>query len=86
MQVRMKFKIEGTRDGVRWPAAGELIDLPAGEALDLVSSGAAELVDEVPEPAPAPEVRPAAVVTPQPETRPVVPEPRQQAPKRFGRR
>ena len=37
----MKEQITGTRDSVRWPAPGEEIDLPDGEAMDLCSIGAA---------------------------------------------
>ncbi len=37
----MKVRIEGTRNGVRWPAAGGVVDLPDGEAADLVSQGLA---------------------------------------------
>lgn len=43
----MKFRIEGTRNGVRWPDAGGVVDLPDGEAADLCSQGFAEPVVEV---------------------------------------
>jgi hypothetical protein len=46
MKVRMKEQITGTRDSVRWPAPGEEIDLPDGEAMDLCSIGAAVPVPE----------------------------------------
>lgn len=68
----MAFQIAGTRNGLKWPVAGTAIDLPEGEALDLISTGAAELADEDDEPAPVLEVRPA----PAPETRaPALPAP-----------
>lgn len=46
MKVRMKFRIEGTRNGLRWPEAGGVIDLPDAEAVDLLSQGFAEPVEE----------------------------------------
>ena len=49
MKVRMKTQITGTRNGVRWPAAGGEVDLPAGEAADLCAQGLAEPVVEQPE-------------------------------------
>lgn len=49
MKLRMKTRIEGTRNGLRWPEAGGVVDLPEGEALDLLSEGLAERVEETPE-------------------------------------
>jgi len=49
MQVRMKVKISGTRNGEEWPDKGEVIDLPDDEAVQLLGQGAAEPADE-PEP------------------------------------
>lgn len=49
MKLRMKTRIEGTRNGVRWPEAGSVVDLPEGEALDLLSQGLADRVDEAPD-------------------------------------
>lgn len=46
MQVRMKVKISGTRDGVEWPDRGEIVDLPDGEAVALLAQGSAEPVGE----------------------------------------
>ncbi len=59
MKVRMKGRIEGTRNGVRWPEAGTVLDLPEGEARDLISIGLAAPVAAEPElaTAPAPEKR-----------------------------
>lgn len=55
MKVEMKIKIAGSRNGVRWPEAGTVVDLPDGEAADLCSQGVAEPVVED-----AVEKRPAA--------------------------
>jgi len=44
LRVRMKIHITGYRDGVEWPAKGGVIDVPAGEAEDLVAQGYAEHV------------------------------------------
>ena len=59
MKVRMKTKIAGSRNGVRWPDAGEEKDLPENEALDLIAAGLAEPVKMEAEtrPAPAAETR-----------------------------
>lgn len=50
MKIEMKAQIAGSRNGVRWPAAGGVVDLPTGEALDLIKAGLAEPVAEVAEP------------------------------------
>lgn len=42
----MKFQIAGTRNSQRWPVAGTVIDLPEGEALDLISQDYAVAVAE----------------------------------------
>lgn len=42
----MKFRIEGTRNGVRWPEAGGVVDLPESEVNDLVAIGYADHVEE----------------------------------------
>lgn len=42
MKVRMKTQITGSRNGVRWPAAGGEVDLPDNEAADLCAAGLAE--------------------------------------------
>lgn len=55
MDVIMKSTISGTRDGEPWPARGERISLPDGEATTLVRTGMAEPADgeqTVAEPAP----------------------------------
>lgn len=41
MKVRLKSDISGSRDGQAWPAAGEEIDLPDGEAASLIQTGVA---------------------------------------------
>lgn len=46
MKVRMREQILGTRNGVRWPAPGEVKNLPDGEAAELIVAGIAEQVDE----------------------------------------
>ena len=42
----MKTHILGTRNGVRWPAAGEVTTLPDNEGADLCAAGLAEPVAE----------------------------------------
>lgn len=42
MLIKMRARISGTRDGASWPAIGETIDLPDGEAVDLLNAGLAE--------------------------------------------
>lgn len=55
MKIEMKVRIEGTRNGVRWPEAGGVVDLPDSEAADLCAAGLAEPVaTEKPEKATAP--------------------------------
>jgi hypothetical protein len=46
MKVKMKGWISGTRNGVPWPAAGGVVDLPDPEAAKLCASGMAEPVAE----------------------------------------
>lgn len=46
----MKIRIAGSRNGVRWPVAGTVVDLPDGEAADLCAAGlAAPVADLAPE-------------------------------------
>ncbi|MFF5891185.1 hypothetical protein ACFY72_20740 [Streptomyces globisporus] len=45
MRIRMKVGLSGTRNGVDWPPAGEVTDIPTGEAQHLVDAGIAEKVD-----------------------------------------
>jgi len=49
MKVEMKIKIAGSRNGVRWPEAGSVVDLPDGEAADLCAAGLAAPVVAEPE-------------------------------------
>jgi hypothetical protein len=60
VKIRMTEQITGTRNSVRWPAPGEEIDLPDGEAMDLCTNGSA---------VPVPEERIEKAVTPEPEKR-----------------
>lgn len=41
MRVKMHHQISGTRNGQPWPARGEDVDLPDGEAQALIAQGAA---------------------------------------------
>lgn len=50
MKITMKTRIAGSRNGVRWPAAGGVVDLPSGEAADLCAAGLAEPVAEIAQP------------------------------------
>lgn len=50
MKVRMKHKISGTRNGVEWPNAGVVVNVPDDEAENLIKHGYGEAVDEKPEP------------------------------------
>lgn len=42
MKVEMKLKIAGSRNGVRWPEVGGVVDLPENEARDLIDQGLAK--------------------------------------------
>lgn len=46
MKVQMKLKIQGSRNGIRWPEAGGVVDLPDNEGADLCAAGIAEPVAE----------------------------------------
>ena len=77
-RVTMLARISGTRNGAEWPLVGEDIDVPAGEAADLIRSHLAK-------PAPEPVER-AVVVEPteratddEPSERAVVEEPAEKA-------
>lgn len=54
MRVQMKVKISGTRNGEDWPEVGEILELPADEAVGLLAGGLAEPVEAQPETATAP--------------------------------
>lgn len=45
MRIRMKVTLSGTRNGEDWPPAGQVADIPTGEAQHLIASGIAEAVD-----------------------------------------
>jgi hypothetical protein len=56
VKIRMKLKILGTRDGVRWPEAGGTVTLPEHEAARLCANGlATPVVEDDTEKAVAPE-------------------------------
>jgi hypothetical protein len=42
MHVKMLSTITGTRNGADWPAVGGVIELPDGEAVDMIAAGLAE--------------------------------------------
>lgn len=47
--VQMRIQVSGTRDGVDWPAPGELLEVDDAEAADLIRAGIAaepETVEE----------------------------------------
>jgi hypothetical protein len=67
MKVTMLASISGLRDGVPWPARGGQIELPAGEAEELIAGGLAkkyEKADE--EPDAEPEVKGPEIPVPEP--------------------
>lgn len=39
MNILMVARISGTRNGMDWPAPGEMVDLPDNEAAQLVRAG-----------------------------------------------
>jgi len=56
VKIRMKEQILGTRDGVAWPPAGGVVDLPEHEAARLCANGrATPIVEDRVEKAVAPE-------------------------------
>ena len=69
MKVRMLVHMSGTRNGQEWPAAGEPMDLPDGEAADYIAAGIAEAAaSKVVVGEPGPELE-AAVVDTKPRAR-----------------
>lgn len=60
MRVRLTYKLEGLRNGQRWPAVGGEIDVPTSEAVNLISHGYAV-------PVIAPQEQERAVVEQEPE-------------------
>ena len=62
MYVRLLECISGTRDGVDWPPAGAVVEVPDLEGADLVRAGLAEPSDLVEE-ADAPPAGEAAAMT-----------------------
>jgi len=43
MKVQMITQISGTRNGADWPAVGGVVDLPEGEAKDIIQAGLARV-------------------------------------------
>lgn len=41
MKVILNVSLSGTRNGVDWPARGSMVDMPAGEAVDMLNAGLA---------------------------------------------
>lgn len=60
MRVRMLEQISGRRNGERWPAPGDTIDLGDNEGADLCAQGVAEPVEDKAEKATAPAAKKAA--------------------------
>lgn len=50
MRIRMTVAMSGTRNGVPWPARGEIAELPTAEAAHLVGAGIAVAVPDDPPP------------------------------------
>jgi hypothetical protein len=50
MKVELRTQFSGLRDGKHWPNRGEVVDLPDGEAVELLNAGHA-----VPVPAATPQ-------------------------------
>jgi hypothetical protein len=46
VRVVLKVDITGLRDGVEWPARGQVVDLPDAEAVDLLNAGLARSVSD----------------------------------------
>lgn len=46
MKIRMKSQVSGTRNGVKWPSAGEKIEVSDEEGAALCRGGLAEPVTE----------------------------------------
>lgn len=45
MRVRLAVEMSGTRNGVPWPKRGTVVELPDGEALDMLHAGTAKAID-----------------------------------------
>lgn len=67
MLVSMNAQISGTRDGVAWPAIGEVLEVPDAEGQSLVDNGYAVQV-EAPKPVRVAAKAERAVPTAKPET------------------
>lgn len=46
MKIKMRYQVTGTRDGVKWPPRGGIVDLPDAEAEGMVRQGYADPVEE----------------------------------------
>jgi hypothetical protein len=60
MQVRLIYRLDGTRNGQPWPAVGGIIDVPMSEAINLISHGYAV-------PVPVPQEQERASIEQEPE-------------------
>lgn len=69
MKVKLLVSLTGSRDGVEWPAAGGVVDLPVDEAEHMVAGGlAARLAPSAAEAAVAPVAPEVAAVNTKPAT------------------
>lgn len=50
MRVRLAVELSGTRNGVPWPRRGSIVELPEGEALDMLRAGTVKALDASDEP------------------------------------
>lgn len=73
MRVRMKVTISGTRDGEPWPEKNGVVDLPDGEAEQMIASGLAAPDDDAEEGEPVEEnaANPAKPETATPRRKPM---------------
>ncbi|ASN39002.1 hypothetical protein CGQ24_08225 [Arthrobacter sp. 7749] len=46
-EIRMRASLSGSRDGKKWPARGEVLEVPEAEAKQLIAQGIAEAADAV---------------------------------------
>lgn len=61
---RVRAWIQGLRDGEKWPAAGETIQLPDDEAADYLALGYIEFADDEHDPAAVDVTTPPEITTP----------------------
>lgn len=73
-RVVMLAHISGTRNGVPWPLPGQVFEVPASEARDLMHNHLAKPAPEPEEAAVEPEAEPERAVEPEPEEAAVIEE------------